>query len=459
MVFALFICLTLLVGAVALAYRHNKENSQRIDEVETGSAFQTHAQESAAKSEMCLQPCISLGEYVILDVETTGLNAYRDKIIQISAIKYDAHGKVLDRYNTYVNPGISIPASASAVNHITDDLVSGAPYAEEIADEFLAFVGNNVVVGYNVTFDLKFLNSTFGGAFLGRQYIDALSIARQCFALSNYRLETVAASAGFRSSSFHNSLVDCEAVAAVLRCANVDLGEWVKEFGERRSSAPAYNPAQSVYRPSSYVENSRRGYEYWKRGEEARAEGDFTTALQLYDRARKEGFRSSALYSSYAKIYRKRKEYDLEIAILEEAVNFCDGPAGEEFFARRERAKELRGKAEKNAADEALRIQKREERAARKMQEEEAKAQRTSQRNSRRIRQLSDEGEILGEFMTLAEAARAIGVNSKSIREAATGKQKRAGGFLWEYEVEEQAVSESDTEKAAPNGAADVQYT
>ncbi len=166
----------------------------------------------------------------------------------------------------------------------------------------------------------------------------------KCFDLPNYKLQTVSNFAGFRSDEFHNSLVDCEAVAAVLRRASVDIGKWIKEFGERKSYASSYNPVQPVYRP---VENSRRGYEYWERGEDARAEGDFATALQLYDRARKEGFRGPVLYSSYAKIYRKRREYDREIAILEEAINACDGSAGEEFFARREHAKELRANAEK----------------------------------------------------------------------------------------------------------------
>lgn len=453
MVFALFICLTFFVGAVALAYRHNKENSQRSNEEETRSALQTHTQESAEKSAMHLQPRISLDEYVVLDVETTGLDAYRDKIIQISAIKYDAQGKMIKCYNTYVNPGISIPASVSRINHITDDLVSGAPYAEEVADDFLAFVGNDVVVGYNVTFDLKFLNNTFDGAFSERQYVDALSIARKCFDLPNYKLQTVSNFAGFRSDEFHNSLVDCEAVAAVLRRASVDIGKWIKEFGERKSYASSYNPVQPVYRP---VENSRRGYEYWERGEDARAEGDFATALQLYDRARKEGFRGPVLYSSYAKIYRKRREYDREIAILEEAINACDGSAGEEFFARREHAKELRANAEKKAAEETLRAQKREDRAARKLQEEEAKAQRATQRNSRRIRQLSDEGEVLGEFESLAEAERIIGVNRKSIREAATGKQKHAGGFRWEYVAVEQTLPEADMQSATPDGVADI---
>lgn len=456
MVFALFICLTFFVGAVALTYRHNKENSQRSNEEETRSALQTHTQESAEKSAMHLQPRISLDEYVVLDVETTGLDAYRDKIIQISAIKYDAQGKMIKCYNTYVNPGISIPASVSRINHITDDLVSGAPYAEEVADDFLAFVGNDVVVGYNVTFDLKFLNNTFDGAFSGRQYVDALSIARKCFDLPNYKLQTVSNFAGFRSDEFHNSLIDCEAVAAVLRRANVDIGRWIKEFRWEKTYSPDH-VAQPTHPSISDIDAYWQGHEYWRQGETARMAEDFESAFQMYDKARDKGFRTAAIYESYAKIYRKRKDYESEILILEEGINSCENSEGKEFLtARRERAKELRANAEKKAAEETLRAQKREDRAARKLQEEEAKAQRATQRNSRRIRQLSDEGEVLGEFESLAEAERIIGVNRKSIREAATGKQKHAGGFRWEYVAVEQTLPEADMQSATPDGVADI---
>lgn len=128
----------------------------------------------------------------------------------------------------------------------------------------------------------------------------------------------------------------------------------------------------------------------------------------------------------------------------------------EKSFCAQRTCKELRANAEKKAAEETLRAQKREDRAARKLQEEEAKAQRATQRNSRRIRQLSDEGEVLGEFESLAEAERIIGVNRKSIREAATGKQKHAGGFRWEYVAVEQTLPEADMQSATPDGVADI---
>lgn len=391
-------------------------------------------------------PTIFPDEYVILDVETTGLSAQLDKIIQISAIKYDSHGKMLECYNTYVNPGIRIPESASRINHITNEMVSAAPCAEDIADAFLTFVGNSLLVGYNVTFDLKFLNNTFGGVFLGREYIDVLPIARECFNLPNYKLQTVSTSVGFESRDFHNSLVDCEAVAAVLRYVNIDISKWIKEFYLRE---PRYSErdAQQWHAPVSYIEP--RGYKYWAQGETARVAGDFEKALSLYDKAKNEGFRETSLYWSYAKIYRKSKEYDLEIAILDEAAISCEASLGETFLARRKHVEELKANAEKRAAEEIQRAQKKREREARRLQEETAKAQRAEIRASQRIRQLTDNGEVVAEFESAAAAGRALGVRAESIRRAIAGEQKHAAGFCWERVSIAPALN-SDTEKVTP---------
>lgn len=178
-----------------------------------------------------IMSCPHSAPYVILDTETTGLNPSSDKIIQLSAIKYDPSGTPVDFYNTYLNPGRPIPAGASRVNGITDDMVSNAPKAEEVRQAFLTFLGELLIVGYNVNFDLRFLYSTFGDVFDGWGYVDALSIARASLWTSDYKLETVASCIGFQpTSSFHDSFTDCEAVAAVLQELGADLDNWNKEF-------------------------------------------------------------------------------------------------------------------------------------------------------------------------------------------------------------------------------------
>lgn len=170
--------------------------------------------------------------YIILDVETTGLKSDIDKIIQLTAIKYSTNGTPIETYNTYLNPGISIPPHITKINGITNKTVQDAPTVEQIRDGFLAFLSNLTIIGYNVNFDLRFLSAAFGNTLDGRNYIDAKSIAHMFFRCSNYKLPTVATECGFvPNGNFHNSLVDCEAVAFILSLVeDFPIAEYSKTF-------------------------------------------------------------------------------------------------------------------------------------------------------------------------------------------------------------------------------------
>lgn len=282
--------------------------------------------------------CPHASEYVILDVETTGLSPASDRIIQISAIKYDTAGQPIASYDTYLNPGIPIPSEASKVNGITDQMVAAAPRAEDIRDVFFDFLGDCLLVGYNTTFDLKFIESAFDGRFTGCPYVDVLAIARKAFDLPNYKLQTVATSVGFKSARFHNSLVDCEAVAAVLRQAAPDLQAWVREFGGKPKNAPDHGYWQ--------------GAEYYRLGEEQRRAGNFEAALQLLEKAHREGYHIAAVYISMAKIHRKLKGYESEIAVLDKGLSVCDPPSGKDaLLERKNRAQELLARSQQREAD------------------------------------------------------------------------------------------------------------
>ena len=84
-----------------------------------------------------------LYDYVLFDLETTGLDTVNDQIVEISALKV-AGGKIVDEYSTLVNPGIHIPYQASCINGITDEMVKGAPTVEEAIRGFNLFAGNEV---------------------------------------------------------------------------------------------------------------------------------------------------------------------------------------------------------------------------------------------------------------------------------------------------------------------------
>lgn len=136
-------------------------------------------------------------DYVVFDLETTGISSVYDAVIEISAIKVHG-GKIADTFSTLVDPKRPIPLRTSEVNHIYDDMVKDAPVFQEALADFDAFIGGHFLVGHNIhTFDMKFIwrdAEHYWGKTISNDYIDTLSLARQCLPqLSHYKLVDLAA--------------------------------------------------------------------------------------------------------------------------------------------------------------------------------------------------------------------------------------------------------------------------
>ncbi len=84
-------------------------------------------------------------DYVLYDLETTGISSLYDEVIEISAVKV-RNGKIVDEFSELVNPGRPIPYAASSVNNISDKMVENARSFEKVLPEFLAFAGDDVFV-------------------------------------------------------------------------------------------------------------------------------------------------------------------------------------------------------------------------------------------------------------------------------------------------------------------------
>lgn len=150
-------------------------------------------------------------KFIAFDLETTGIRPVTDMIVEIGAVKFEgAHP--LEGYGTLVNPGCAIPAGASAVNGITDDMVRGKPLVEEVLSDFADFCGDLPLVAHNAPFDYKFLRSDIErhrakaptGAVL-----DTLPLARKLFpGLPNYKLGTLVRYFKFPSGTFHRAEED-----------------------------------------------------------------------------------------------------------------------------------------------------------------------------------------------------------------------------------------------------------
>ena len=151
-------------------------------------------------------------------------------------------------------------------------------------------------------------------------------------------------------------------------------------------------------------------------------------AIELFDKARLNGYAAPALYNSYAMAYRQLKDYSNEIAILDEGIARMPEQSSA-WNARRDKAIKLLFTQQENERKTAEKAKQKAEKAAKI----EAAASVPKQPRGRAILQMDDDGNIIKEFDTIAAAVQEVGVSSKSIRDAANGVQKRAAGYRWMY--------------------------
>lgn len=152
-------------------------------------------------------------DYVVFDLETTGLSPEEDEIIEISGIRV-RDGKPVEEFSTLVNPGRPIPYAAARVNGITDGMVQDAPVLQDALERFLLFAGEDILVGHNIhSFDMPFL---YNGAArtlkrgVPNDYVDTLYLARSCMpGRYRYRLTDIAAHFGIETEGAHRALKDC----------------------------------------------------------------------------------------------------------------------------------------------------------------------------------------------------------------------------------------------------------
>ena len=161
-------------------------------------------------------------DYIMFDLETTGLSTDDDAIVEISAVKV-TEGEIVDEFSTLVNPGMHIPYVASSVNGITDDMVKDAPDVEQALREFIAFVGDSILAGHNIRdFDLKFIQRDavrFFGKPLSNNYVDTLIVARRYLPeLKSRSLESLAYHYDISYDGAHRALADCYINKQVYDC-------------------------------------------------------------------------------------------------------------------------------------------------------------------------------------------------------------------------------------------------
>ncbi|MDF1594594.1 MAG: DEDD exonuclease domain-containing protein [Acidimicrobiia bacterium] len=158
--------------------------------------------------------------FCVLDLETTGGSAADCEITEIGAVIYRG-GELTGTYQTLVNPGSEIPPFITILTGITQAMVIEAPRIEEALPSFLEFIGDAVIVGHNVRFDLSFLNAAaqrLGYGRLPNRSVDTAALARRLVRneVRNLKLQTLAAHFRSPTTPNHRALEDARATAHVL---------------------------------------------------------------------------------------------------------------------------------------------------------------------------------------------------------------------------------------------------
>ena len=151
--------------------------------------------------------------YIILDIETTGLSPARDEITEISAIKYRNNRKVAE-FVTLVKPEGEISDFITKLTGISAATVADAPAIGEVILDFAQFVGEDILVGHNVAFDIAFLSNKLENCYglgLNNDYVDVMRLAKEKLPFLGYPKQTVLAKYfSIPIEGSHRATVDCE---------------------------------------------------------------------------------------------------------------------------------------------------------------------------------------------------------------------------------------------------------
>ena len=163
--------------------------------------------------------------YIVLDLETTGYNPHFDEIIEVACIRYSGSEKI-DSFHSYVQP---TPYGDDSIHYvddfitkltgITDDMLVTAPKFKDIANELYDYLGDSVIVGHNVNFDINFLYDNFLkclGCEFKNDYLDTMRLSRIALPdLPHHRLKDLKEYFSIDGVQ-HRALNDCQITHTVL---------------------------------------------------------------------------------------------------------------------------------------------------------------------------------------------------------------------------------------------------
>ena len=190
-------------------------------------SFVTGSKKAPIKREKGRSILNAPNDYIVLDLETTGLDPRWDEIIEVACLKF-ADGKQVDSFHSYVQPRPFygdddqphfVDEFITDLTGITDDMLKDAPRFESIAQNLFQYLGNSVIIGHNVNFDINFLYDNFLKTIqkpFSNDFVDTLRIARLVMPeLDHHRLKDLCQEFSI-DTSLHRAANDCAATQEIL---------------------------------------------------------------------------------------------------------------------------------------------------------------------------------------------------------------------------------------------------
>jgi len=158
--------------------------------------------------------------HAVIDFETTGLSpSFGARPTEI-AIVLIAEGKIVDRFQSLMNPGVSIPNDIQVLTGITNEMVRKAPRVETVMSDAVQFVGTHSIVAHNAAFDSKFWDAELRriNGKRKQEFACSMLLARRIFPEApNHKLGTLVRTLGLPATGrYHRALADAEATAYLL---------------------------------------------------------------------------------------------------------------------------------------------------------------------------------------------------------------------------------------------------
>lgn len=181
----------------------------------------------------------ALTNFVSLDIETTGLSPLFDDIIELSAVKY-RDGVAVDSFSSLVKPESPVDEFVTQLTGITNEMLADAPVLFSVLPIFIDFVGEDIVVGHNVNFDVNFIYDaceSLGLPAFSNNFVDTMRLARRMYKdLPNHKLDTLISHFGLDNRTLHRALDDCKltAVCFLRMMADTEAFEAAIKFVHRK---------------------------------------------------------------------------------------------------------------------------------------------------------------------------------------------------------------------------------